>query len=341
MRQAFGLMQGRAVAIAAALLLALAIAGCGESRQKRAVDARTEVLRFYAVDTPVVALVRTDELSRVVALNQAATGIPAWASLRNLVLGPLQIAGMDQRQLGKLLRPSTEVEGLDATAIGLGAPTPDDLASRMPLLVLATDQSELLAQTLAGAARSGGLRRAGRLDDAALYEGRGAAFAVRDGVLVSAPNLAEVRAAVERRDGSTDQQLDEDVVESLFNDLDPQGPLLVYADLNQVRKADPGMRTLARLAPWTGDLGPTAATARAVGDKVRIEDFSKSTGAELSSADLPIGATASPFEITDAGAASLLPQPGPVRNLLGGLAPLSGDATASSDEVRLQVTAGG
>jgi hypothetical protein len=150
-----------------------------------------------------------------------------------------------------------------------------------------------------------------------------------------------VRTAIERRDGDTDLQLDEDVVNSLFNDLQTQGPLLVYANLAGIRDADPGMQRLADQAPWTGKLGPTAATAYADGGSVRIEDFSKTLGGSFTSSELPLGATPSPFKIDSSGAATLIPEPGPVRTLLTAMAPISGEATASSDEVRLHVTLGG
>jgi hypothetical protein len=158
-------------------------------------------------------------------------------------------------------------------------------------------------------------------------------------VLVSGYRLADVRTAIERRDGDSDQQLDQDVVMSLFDDLTTQGPLLVYANLDDVRQADPGLRTLGRQAPWTGMLGPTAATAQAVDGSLRIEDFSNTTGGGFGSTDLPIGTKPSHFAISASSAAFLLPA-GPIRMLLAGLAPISGEATASSDQVRLQLTAG-
>ncbi len=333
-------MRRRAATIALLALLVAAPAGCGESGPKRSVDARTEALRFYSVDAPVVAVVRPDPFISVVALNDAAAAIPAWVNLRDRVTGPLGEAGITPTQLGQLLRSGSDVEGTEAASITLGAATPADLRAGNGLLVLVTDESDLLAKLLRNGTRTGSLKPAGHLDDASLYEGRGSAFAVRDGVLVAAPDLASVRAAIERRDGDTDQQLDEDVVDSLFNQLQSQGPLLVYADLDGVRKADPGMRRLARQAPWTAKLGPTAASAEAKNGAVRIEDFSKTSNSDFGSGELPIGTRPSRFEISGSSAASLIPEPGPVRGLLTGLTPMRGVATASSDEVHLEVTVG-
>jgi hypothetical protein len=332
-------MHSKAAAIALAMVLTTAIGGCGESTTKRAVDARTEVVRFFAANAPVVAVLHPEPMADVVALNRAAEGTPAWTALRGMVLGPLHTAGLGRTQIDRLVRTNQPIEGVAASALALGAATPADLAAHDPLLVLATDQAELLSRLLGRAAAKGKLRRAGQLHEATLYRGPGYAYAVRDGVLVSGNSLADVRTAIERRDGDSDKQLDEDVVDSLFNGLTTQGPLLVYANLNHVRKADPGLRTLGQQAPWTGLLGPTAATAQAVDGSLRIEEFSNTTGGEFSSGDLPLGTEPSRFAISVSGAASLLP-PGPTRMLLAGLAPISGEATASSDQVRLQLTAG-
>lgn len=336
-------MRSKAAFLGLALLLAgTAVAGCGaEGQPKRAVDARTEVLRFFAVDAPAVAVVRPDPPADIVAVDRAAAGSTTWTGLRKMVLGPLHAAGLGRARLARLIQPREQIEGLDAAALALGAATPADLAAARPLLVLATDQPDLLSRLLGRAAEEGRLRRAGQLDEALLYRSPADAFAVRDGVLVSAHSLGQVRGAILRRDGDSDLQLDEDVVLSIFNDLDPQGPLLVYADLAGVREADPGLRTLGRQAHWTEMLGPTGASVRAVDGSLRIEDFSKTTGGDLNSEDVPIGTSPSKFEIMPSGVPTLIPGPGPVRALLAGLAPLRGEATASSDEVRLNMTVGG
>jgi hypothetical protein len=333
------LMRSKAAAIALAIVLTAAVAGCGESTPKRAVDARTEVVRFFAADAPVVAVVHPEPTADVVALNRVAEGTPAWTSVRGMVLGPLHAAGLGRAQIAHLVRANEPIAGVAASALALGAATPADLAAQRPLLALATDQSGLLSRLFRHAAANGKLRRAGQLHEATLYRSPAYAYAVRDGVLVSSPRLADVRTAIERRDGNSDQQLDEDVVESLFNGLTTQGPLLVYANLDDVRQADPGLRALGRQAPWTAMLGPTAATAQAVDGSLRIEDFSNATGGGFSSADLPLGTEPTHFDISAASAASLLP-PGPVQTLLAGLAPMTGEATATSDQVRLQLTAG-
>jgi len=203
--------------------------------------------------------------------------------------------------------------------------------------VLATDQADLLTSYLDHAVARGQLKRAGDLDDASLYRDPDFAFAARDGVLVCAATLAEVREALKRRDGDSDEQLDEDVVQSLFNGIPETGPLLVYAGLDRVREADPAVEALAGSAPWTGLLGPAAATARVENGRLAIEAYAKTTG-DLTSAQPPFGPE--PSQVAISGAAGLL-DPGPAAELLDGLAPFTALATANSDEVRGHLTVGG
>jgi hypothetical protein len=333
-------LRGIPATIALALILCAGISACGESVAKRSVDARADALSFYAKDAPAVALLRPQPAADVVELNRAAAELPAWRRLRALVLGPLHDAGLGRSRLRSLVQPSEEaVEGIDAAALTIGAATPDDLSGGLPLLVLATDQTDLLAKYMNRTTAAGGLERRGSLDDAQLFEGRNASFAIRDGVLVSAPSLGLVRSAVARRDGDSDEQLDDDAVQTLFEGLDATGPLLVYANLGFVREADPGLERLAGQAPWTGKLGETAASVRAEDGSVQIEGLSNSTE-DLTPDELPLDAEPSNFEFDSRQVAALI-SPGPTAGLLAGLVPITGEATASSNEVRLHLTIGG
>jgi len=321
-----------------ALAAAAALAGCGEGEPKRAVDARTEVLRFYAVDAPAVALARSDPGAKLAQIDAAAAGLPAWERIRGAVLGPLHAAGLRRADLTRLTRPRDEIEGLDAAALAVGLPTPQDFTAGESLVVLATDRSAMLARLLRRSAQGGRLQSAGRLDEAVLYRSPDATFAVRDGVLVSAPTLATLRAAIERRDGDSDLQLDEDVVKSLFDELGVEGALLAYADLGVIRDADPGLRSLYSQAPWLAQLGQAAASVQPVAGSVRIDIAVKAVEGDIELAGLPVGATPTRFTISSSSAAELLParRADPVRDLLLGLAPLAGEATATADAVRAQ-----
>jgi hypothetical protein len=334
----FRLIPVKAAAIGLVVLATVA-AGCGEKAEKRAVDARTEVVHFFAADAPVVAVLRPEPVADVLALNRAAAPVPAWRSLLGIAAGPLLSAGLTGGQITRLVSPHEEIAGIQSSALALGAPTPADLHNGRPLLVLATDQSELMSHLFEGAAARADVVPAGKLHDATLYKNRGDAYAVRDGVLVSAPRLADVRTAILRRDGDSDLQLDEDVVGSLFNGLAERGPLLVYADLGQIRKADPGLSSLARLSSWAGMLGAAAASLQPSPGGLHVEGYANSTGGDLVAAGLRVGTEPAPITVSpDAG--SLLP-PGPARWLLTRLAPIHGEATGSSDQVRVNLRVGG
>jgi hypothetical protein len=238
------------------------------------------------------------------------------------------------------VQPSEEaVEGVDASALTIGAATPDDLAGGFPLLILATDQTDLLATYVDRTVAAGGLEPRGKLDDARLFEGHTASFAIRDGVLVSAPSLGLVRSAIARRDGDKDEQLDDNAVESLFDGLDGTGPLLVYSDLGKVLEVDLGLKALGVLKPWTAKLGQTVASVQGKGEAVRVEALAKSTE-DLTPAGVPFGAEPQSFVISGQNIRDTITL-GPSARLLIGVAPISGEATATSDEVRVHATVGG
>jgi hypothetical protein len=335
MRQAWALMRSKQ-AIALALLVAAALAGCGESQSKRAVDARTEVLRFYSVDSPVVAVLPGNPSAAMADFDTSVPTLPAWERLRTAAVAPLHAAGLGGSGLAQLVRTHDRIAGVDAVALAVGAPTPEDLTAATPLLVFATDQSDLLADRFREFVRAGNLRAAGKVDDAQLYRNADAAYAVRDGVLVSAPRLSEVRTAIERRDGDSDRQLDEDVVRSIFDKPGIAGPLLVYADLRRAREADPGLDALAAQLPWLAAAGQAAAAARPVGNALHLDAVLRMES-NVDPAGQPF-ATASPsFSIADSDLSALGSQPGdPLRTLIAGLAPVSGTGTSSSEEVRLR-----
>jgi hypothetical protein len=328
--------------LALTLLVAAVVAGCGTSEQKRAVDARTEVLRFFGVDAPAVALLRADSPGELVAVDRAASGIPAWQMLRAAVVAPLQAAGLGRGELLRLVHPAVEIEGVKASALAVGVPSATALRRGQALVVLATDQDELMDRLLGTAADQGEVRRAGEVDGAQLYSGRDAAYAVRDGVLVSAADLSQVRSAIDLRDGDSDKQLDEDVVNDLFADLRTEGPVLAYSNFASAVDADASLGLLARRNPWVDALAEAAVSMASVGRSLQVELVAKTQGTELSESERPAGEAPTSFTISSAGARAAMPRDsggaGPARQLLFGIVPVAGDATASGDEVRAQAS---
>ncbi|MEK6278219.1 MAG: hypothetical protein AABM29_09435 [Actinomycetota bacterium] len=329
-----------ALLFAATLAGSSALTGCGESDgPKRAVDAHTEALRFYGVDTPVVALLGNRPAADLASLERAATGLPAWYRLSNSILDPLRAAGIDYGELQRLMRPQDQIEGVRAAALAVGIPTAGPLDPSRSLVVLASDQTELLDHLLRLSEDEGRLRATGRLDEARLYANEDAAYAARDGVLVSTPSLAGVRAALQRRDGDSDLQLDEGVVNDLLGDLRTEGPLEIYANLDRVIEADPAARELAALTPWVEALGQAGASASPVDGKLRVEVLA-TTREELQPGDLPAGDVPTSFTLAADDVDSILQaragSPDTLRHLLLGVAPVSGEATAGQDEIHAE-----
>lgn len=325
--------------LAAVLALAIAVSGCGTDEPKRAVDARTEVLRFYGVGAPAVALLGSHPTRNIRALDQAAADIPVWRRLRAAALEPLEAAGIGRSDLRRLVRPRDEIEGIETAALAVGVPEVGPLTRETTVLVLATDQVDLLDRLLRDAAAGGEVRPAGDLHGAHLYAGGESAYATRDGVLVSAPEVAGVRAALERRDGDSDEQLDEDVVNGLIDELALDGPVDVYANLGNVVDDDPVLRSLASQTPWVASLGQGALSAEASGQGLRVELVARTEREPVDPDELPAGETPRSFEITQASVAVVPPRPGspdPVRDLLRGVTPLPVEATATADEIRAE-----
>ena len=308
----------RRAAFAAIVLFAVAAAGCGESTAKRAVDARTEVLGFYSVDAPVVGLLRPQPAADVASLDKAAAEIPLWSQQQSTVVERLNAAGLGVADLRRLVQPQEQIEGIEAAAIGLGAPTPTDLEAGQTLLVIATDQDELMADLLREGVDSGELQPAGSLDEATLYSNRSASYAERDGVLVSAPSLGVVRSALARRDGDSDEQLDEDVVNAALRKLQDPGPLAIYGKVPRLL-AEPEVQALFSGASWIESADDGAASVRAQGEAVEVEVV-VNLEQDLEPSERP-----------------LQEQPEPVAFLLAGLGQVSGVGSASADEVRLQL----
>ena len=319
----------------AGVALPFALACCGTAESKRAVDARTEVVRFYGVDAPAVAMLGNEPADDLASLDRAAAGLPAWSQLRAALLGPLRNAGIGAPELARLMRPHEEIEGVSAASLAVGIPGTGPLSPRRLLVVLVSDQTDLLDQLLGRSVAEGTIRRAGTLHDAKLYSGDSGAYAARDGVLVAAADRTTVRAALRRRDGDSDAQLDEDVVKGVLGELRIDGPLDVYANVDSVIESDPGLAAIAAGTPWLRALRQGALTARPTGAALRLEVAVRTRG-DLPESELPATGTPDPFTLTPDDVAGRLGAGDPAGALLRGITPLEGSATASADEVRAQ-----
>src|SRR4051794_22718883 len=160
-------MRSLSALIPVALLCTLA--GCGAAQPKRAVDSRTEVLRFYPPDTGAVVLMRTDLSSGdQAALAGAAAGIPEWQRLQPRLGSLLHANGLSGEALRPSLRPDDESPSPPQLAIG--AASLRQAASGRSLVVLATDHADRMDRLFGEAAAAHRLSPAGTYHDARLFK---------------------------------------------------------------------------------------------------------------------------------------------------------------------------
>jgi hypothetical protein len=211
--------------LAALILLAALLSGCGESSVKRSVDAQTEALRFFAADVPRVAILATDNEAGISdAAIASLSGLAPWGGVWKRTDELLRSSGIPPARLDELIRGSEATAGLPGSQLAMELSGPDQ-----SLTVLVTDRSEEMDKVFRHAAAAGGLTRSGEFDNAAIYKGRGGAFAVRDGVMLVAASTARLRTAIETRDGDRGDQLDDRNVQALLDEVPEQAPLDVYA----------------------------------------------------------------------------------------------------------------
>jgi hypothetical protein len=330
-------MRRKEIALAV-VTVALLAGGCGTSETKRAVDPRTEVLRFFAPDTPLVGLLRTDRLGQIPAIDAAVSSLPGYEAIG----ARLRQAGLTTAELRHLVAGTEEEGGIGPPELAIGASDLDALAGGRALLALDTGDEARLARSFRRFASRETLANGGELHDADLYAGRGAAFAVRDGVLLAGADLDQVRSALEIRDGDRDGQLDDGEVGGLFDELPEGAPIHVYADFGALIGPDSAVSALAQEVPWLDAIGLGALSMAAVGDRVELDAFARLDRQSLNEDELPGGEEFAPFSLSPQALGLLLPSDGaaPLRGLLLAMAPIAGDASASTDELRIRVLLG-
>ena len=339
-------MRPQALLITAIALLAAAmLGGCGAPEAKRSVDARTEAIRFFGVDAAFVALADPggSDSDQLAGAQRGLTRVPALGGFARRALG--FAAGLNLAPLRPLLKDDDPNDGIAASQVAVGL-EPGHPGGKM-LMVVVTDRADETAQAVRRIARDGGMRPAGEKDDAQLYAGRGAAMAVRDGVVVLARSRATLRAAIGLRDGDEDAQLDEGQVNDLIRKLPEPGEIQAYVNVAGLLENDPGMAALARGAgEWTNSLTHAAISITPEGRGVKLDLVAEvDSGAAGPAGAPPVGERPQPLAITrpevrlarasqsNAGAAFGL--------ALERLAPLTGEASLTSGELLVVARGGG
>src|SRR3954454_11244069 len=168
-----------------ALLLAVAatalLGACGSStgQPKRTADARKEALRFFAADTPFVALVDPSPggvSDPTATLQEVGSNdvVSAFAANDLSFVTRQRIPTDDLASLLEVSDPTLESED-SQVAVGV---TPSGRPDENALVVVVTARSDETADAVREAAARAGMRRDGTYDQADIYAGKHAAMAV-------------------------------------------------------------------------------------------------------------------------------------------------------------------
>jgi hypothetical protein len=324
-------MRRNGVCIAVVALAVLA-GGCGTSETKRAVDPRTEVLRFFAPSVDVVALLRTDRLGQLPEIEAAMSGIPGYRPIGDL----LERAGLDPSGIRDLVDSDDDSAEIGPPELAIGA---DNLVFAPPLLALDTGDESRLDQAVRRREESGSIRTAGELHDATIYLGDGFALATRDGVLLASTEEDTVRTALEIRDGDRDGQLDDGEVGDLLEELPEAAPIHAYADFTALISPDRALNELAGSTPWLAAMGRGGLSIASSGPGVELDAFAELDRDSLEEAELPAGEEFTAFSLSRGLLGGLLTTEGDsqLRAPLLAMAPIDGEASATTDELRVRV----
>jgi hypothetical protein len=324
-------MRRKAIALAVVTVAVLA-GGCGTSETKRAVDPRTEVLRYFERATAAVALVRSDRLGQLPEIEAAIGALPGYASIADLQ----QRAGLTGSELKELIGPRDEQGELGPPELAIGAA---NLVFADPLLALDTGDEERLERVFERLRSGGSVRGAGEFHEASLYAGPGVAFATRDGVLLASTDLTQVRTALEIRDGDDDLHLDDGEVGDLLDELPEEAPIQVYTETALLLSPDFALNALADRTPWLAAMDEGALAITAAGPGVVLDLFARLDRESLDEAELPASEEFADFSLSRADLTALLTTTGAsqLRPTLLGMTPIEGEVSASTDELRARV----
>lgn len=353
----------RLFAVLVGALVSLTVAACdedaptpGENEPKRALDPRTEAVRYFPANTETISLLETADPDALSALDQSMSAVPAWRAIRDRVRSSLAQAGIDPEQILELSRnPADDIELPDPEIVFGTVPGSGSDEERV-LLTLATEQGVDLDTTFKQAAESGGLEAAGEFDGARLYRGPDLDFAVRDGVLIAAPDVNRLQQAIARRDGDREAQLDDAPITALLNDLPENGTLRAYsgpgpaserilrviADAMAASKADTAEG--ADTPTEQPEALEAALSARGQDGHLAIDLVVRTEQPEVLTEDVPEEEPAPDEEPTPIAIApedielalSELPMDAPLRGL-NRLAPLAGAAWVDGDQLRARL----
>ena len=254
--------------------LVLLVAGCGGSDDSG--SALSDSLAYLPKDTPFAVAIDTDvQGDQYNALGKLVDRFPFGDQIKGAVVQRLE-------QSSGGLSFDDDIRPVVGNPLVVGGGNADAIGADSDAVVVA-----------------GKAKDEGALDDlidklnpkqvdeasgATIYQDGDSFIAVKDDMVVSAGDEAQVKAALERADG--DDHLSEDTFNQALNGLPDSALARVYTDIEALLKNDPGSVD-ARKVKWIGALRTLGLTVSAKSDSVDV-DFRARTEGDLTDADLPI-----------------------------------------------------
>jgi hypothetical protein len=320
------------LAVAAAVVLA----SCGTSGEpKRTLNAQSEAIRFFAPDTPFVALVDptpNEQGDPAQTISSLADLTPVSAFARN-DLGFVSQQGIPVSEFVPLLAGDPTLEK-DATQIAVGV-KPTGMPEEDTLAVVVTERPSAARKAVASAAEEANMSRSGSYDSAAVYSGDDASMAVRDGVILIAGTEQRIHDALDRRDANPDQQLDDHRVESVVDDGPSDAPLQAYMNVGELVRTDPGVGALVSGTDlgWLRDIGEADLAVKPGQPTEMSLDAKIDSGADVPLGEKPTRVELSEPSILAAAAGEFAPTSG-FHAALVNLGPARLTLAATNDELR-------
>jgi hypothetical protein len=271
---------------------AVGAAGCN-SDDSSGGGALESALAYVPADTPFAVAVDTDvEGDQYQSLEELLGRFPGGDSVEQMLRQGLEegLRGLSyEEDVRPLLGNPFVVSATDVTSFLAESEDDDFLAA---IQVEDTDALDrVVEQTRA--------EEQGEVAGATVYEDEGAFFAVEDDMVVFGGTRELLEAALERADG--DDHLDVDTFESSFDGLPGDALARIYFDLQRLIAQDPDTAA-ARRVEWIAALRTFGMTASVADDSVEVEFNLRTSGEDLTEADLPLAAgDESPQVVQEAG----------------------------------------
>ena len=251
----------RRLPLSVALVLALAVAGCGGGDDGGSGGSLGDSLAYMPKNAPVVVTIDTDVSGpQYKNLDRMLSKFPFGGQVKTQIRQSLQEDGADYDK---------DVKPLLGNELVVGLPDPraivDDADEDKYVVAWQADGGKLKELIEKDKTQ----RKSGQIDGADVYESAdGSVSMVKGDSALAASTRPELEAAVERSGGG--DKLTESDFNAPFQGLPSDAMVRVYGDAQALINADPETAE-ARQVKWVGGLRKFAMTATAQGDGIAVD----------------------------------------------------------------------